>query len=1280
MFKLSTQLFLFLYASSFSAFSQPDFKNDIISKANETVTENNSNINFIENKGQWPIDVNYMMSLYGQTAWFMHSGVRFDIWEFEEFKGEERMQHDHNGIKELYSENKRKQKGHIFQLQLINASGKYSVEESNKSTTYYNYFLGNDSTKWASNVELYREVSYNEAWKGIDVHFYSSPSGELEYDFLVAPHADPQDIQFKFNGGYSTKVDENGRLVIQTQLGPVVFSAPKSFQEVNGQKQYVESEYTQDLNGTISFSFPKGYNREIALVIDPILTWSTFFNGASSNADAGSIALDANNNPVIAGVTPAINFPITLGAYNQVFSGGTGDCYVSKLSADATNLIFSTFLGGGEYENLSSLKFNSVGEIVVGGSTLSINFPMTVGAYNTNFSFSPFSNNEGYVTKLTSDGAALLFSTYINETNSVYALEITATDEILIGGTAPVGFATTPGAYSQTFNGGGYDAFLLKLNSNGTNALFSTYLGGNDYDYIEEISISNTGDIIIVGETRSFDFPTTSGAFDQTFNGTIGSSTDGFVAKFNSNGSVLLFSTLIGGSATEYLYCLELNSCGDIIVAGLTFSDDFPVSANAYGSASGGGVDACAFVLSNNGSVLLASTYLGTPGFDMTNGLIVDGNGEIIWGIVTDPGLVTTAGALQPSNAGARDFYLSKFSSDLTTLVYGTYLGGTGNEWGQATAATPMVAHDSCIVVSMITQSANFPTTPGVFQPAQLNVGSYATAIVEICGISSGALAQATITVYDTICVGGQFLSPQGNSYGAGSYNETYTNVLGCDSLVAFVITEVTTITTTVNENICFGTQYISNQGNNYSAGSYDEFYMTTSGCDSIVTFIITELLTIPDTVINETICVGTQYTSPLGNTYGVGTHVEIYNSVDGCDSTVTFSITELLSPTITMNVTVCFGQQYTTPAGNSYGVGSYDEIYPALQGCDTIVTFIITEVNNITDTIYETICFGEQYISPQGNSYSSGLFDESYSAAGGCDSIVTFVISEMPQIVNTVFSHTVCYGDQFISAQGNSYSSGVYEEVYTSLGSGCDSIVEYVITELSDLSVTNTEWVCFGSDFISLEGAVFTPGTYIEPLTAINGCDSSITLIVSEYDEVVVDFYFDGTDLTSLNSEVHFINTSQGVDSFIWEFGDSSPTSSEVSPLHEFPNFQAGVYYVTLTGNNLLGCSGEIVKPILIQEELIFYIPNTFTPDGDEFNQVFKPVFTSGFDVYDYTIIIFNRWGQQIFVSSDIEIGWDGSYNGKSSQDGMYTWKVEFKELSSDTRQSCVGHVNLIR
>jgi gliding motility-associated-like protein len=231
-------------------------------------------------------------------------------------------------------------------------------------------------------------------------------------------------------------------------------------------------------------------------------------------------------------------------------------------------------------------------------------------------------------------------------------------------------------------------------------------------------------------------------------------------------------------------------------------------------------------------------------------------------------------------------------------------------------------------------------------------------------------------------------------------------------------------------------------------------------------------------------------------------------------------------------------------------------------------------------------------------------------------------------------------------------------------------------------------------SDGTVLTGCTSVTNTFEQPgcydisltVTSANGCVTSLTQpdLICVDANPVASFMPSAWQISELDMNVDFNNTSINATDYIWDFGDTSPLSTEENPSHDYTGNEIGIYDVTLIAISPAGCTDTAYSTIQIYEEVIFYVPNTFTPDDDTYNPIFKPIFTSGYDPFDYGLYIYNRWGEIIFESHNTEIGWDGTYGSNQEiemvQDGTYTWKIEFKVTKNDERRLEVGHVNVIR
>ena len=439
------------------------------------------------------------------------------------------------------------------------------------------------------------------------------------------------------------------------------------------------------------------------------LVWSTFLGGTDIE-EASGLAVDTSGNSYVAGRTCSTDFPVTPGAYDESFNGGTDDAYVAKLNDTGDALVFATFLGGSGDDFASDLCVDDAGNIYVVGSTTSADFPTTPGAYDTTFNGS----EDVFVAKLNATGDTLLYSTFIGGANDDSPRERSAIvlDEAgslyIAGRTASSDFPTTSGSYAPTFGGGGSDGFITKLSADGSALVYSTFLGGSADELCSSLAVNAAGEVYVGGNTDSIDFPTTSGAFDTSHGGW----GDAYVAKLSADGTALLFSTLIGGSGDDTGRHVALTDTGEVYLSGWTDSLNFPVTSGAYGETFNGDRDGFVVLLDATGSAVLAGTYLSGAEFDTVHELELDGSGNLwVSGMVRSEDFPTTPGAFDRTYNGNTDQYVAEFDASLTTLLYGTFVGGMYFEGDYFMALGPA---DNIYVYGR-TQSKNFPFTPDAY-------------------------------------------------------------------------------------------------------------------------------------------------------------------------------------------------------------------------------------------------------------------------------------------------------------------------------------------------------------------------------------------------------------------------------------------------------------------------------------------------------------------------------------------------------------------------------------
>lgn len=613
-----------------------------------------------------------------------------------------------------------------------------------------NYLKG-AASEWRTNIPASDRIRYAGVYPGIDLVFHGRGK-QLEYDFVVAPHADPRLIQIQWSGARNLRVSDDGNLVIATETGSLEWLAPNVYQDVGGGRRPVEGKFK--LLGSNRVGFRLGsYDPASKLVIDPAVVFSTYLGGSRLQAARG-VATDSSGNIYVAGGSDSIDLTTTKGGYQTGYGGGTsllvtGDAFVAKYSAAGT-LIFLTYLGGGGDDAAMGIAVDASGNSYVTGYTNSNNFPVTSGAFQSKFAgFTDSSislpQGDAFVSKLSADGSTLLYSTYLGGAGDDMgtAIAIDSSGSAYVTGTTQSRkFPVTGSAYQATYSGEagqaifpccGYmllagDAFVTKLNSSGTALVYSTLLGGADDDAALAIAVDSNGRATIGGYTISPDFPTTQGALQTKFGGrepqneffNLG---DGFIARFDPTGSNLVFSTFIGGQGDDWVSAILVNSSGNVFATGGTTSMDFPATSGAFQDKYQGPItlpffvdhllgDAFLLQLNSSGTGLGFATYIGGSGDDNAMAMAFDPSGNIVLAGFTNSSSFPAPASLQkfagPAYSQNMDTFGDAFVVQFTAAgkeLYGTYLGGSGNDVGMGLAVTST----GVAVVTGTTASNNFP-------------------------------------------------------------------------------------------------------------------------------------------------------------------------------------------------------------------------------------------------------------------------------------------------------------------------------------------------------------------------------------------------------------------------------------------------------------------------------------------------------------------------------------------------------------------------------------------
>ncbi|HMM06653.1 MAG TPA: SBBP repeat-containing protein [Clostridiales bacterium] len=642
---------------------------------------------FVPNHGQYPQEALFSTSAKHTQFYFMKSRIIHAM--------------------ELTGDEPGGTRGVALSMGFVDANPHLSLQGAEPYEGKVNYFIGSNADEWKSNIPTYGELRYSEVWKGIDLTIRHTQKG-IKLDWHIAPGINPDSIRLTCEGADSLSVGDDGSLVLTHQYGEVREDAPVAYQMIDGRRVDVPCGYRID--GALSYGFwiDEGYDPSRELIIDPLLPYASLLGGNAYD-NAVSVAVDAESCAYITGYTSSADFPTTLGVF-QTTLHGSRSTFVTKFSADGSSLLYSTYLGGsnniGEIGN--SIAIDTAGHAYVVGTTSATDFPVTPGAFQTTMRGDP----SAYVTKISPDGASLVYSTYLggSSINRGRSIRVDTNGSAYVGGhTISSDFPTTPGAFQQS-PPGSTSGFVSKISADGTALIYSTYLGGSSLTEVQGIAIDAAGSVYATGDTYATDFPVTPGAFQTTLKGT----SDVFVTKFSPDGSSLVYSTYVGGSNSVQGSALCIDEQGNAYVTGTVRSTDFPVTPGAAQSAYGGGTtDAFVFKLSADGSALVYSTYLG--GGSQDNGTeiaLASGNRACVAGYTSSSNFPTTPWVRPTTQLGSYSAFLTVVSEDGSSFIVSNYIGGNNT----TSANGIVIGADGSVYITGNTDSTNFPVTPGAFQ------------------------------------------------------------------------------------------------------------------------------------------------------------------------------------------------------------------------------------------------------------------------------------------------------------------------------------------------------------------------------------------------------------------------------------------------------------------------------------------------------------------------------------------------------------------------------------
>jgi gliding motility-associated-like protein len=712
-------------------------------------TEQHLQFKFLENKNQWDKEVKFRANVPNGMLYLKNNSLLYSFFDASSFEHNHQAEHKQDANKIV--------KGHGVEVKFLGANATPAIQNTGQGTEAYNFYLGNNPEKWASNVKSYTQIGYKNLYEGVDMRFYTQDES-LKYEFIVAPNTNTDKIRLEYIGASAVAI-ENGNLKVSTTIHDFMEEHPYCYQEIEGQKIEVPANFVLQ-NNVLSYEFPQGYNKNYTLVIDPTLLFSSY-SGSISDNWGFTATFDNAGNLYAGGITNGQQIPLNIGAFDISFNGNW-DVAIFKFNATGSNLLYGTFLGGAQAEQPSSMVVNNAGNLVIMGSTGSTDFPTSLGAFDRTFNGGTAtslhtlnypSGADIYLTTLSSTGSTLVASTYVGgngndglgEPSVPGALRpmtvnygdefrgdvaIDANDNVYV---ASVTRSTTFPVTSSVAQGQ-QDGVAFRLNANFSSLNWGTYIGGTQDDAAFSIKVATNGDIFICGGTVSNNIGTTAGAYQPTLAG----GAEGYVRRYN-NAGILQNSTYLGTTGYDVAFMLDLDfATNDVYIFGNT-TGTHPISTGVYNNPNSGHF---IYKFNNTLSTRLFSTQIGAvnrgqPSITPTAFMVNDcGNIYLSgWGGLTNAGttgvnlstsgLQTTSDALRGFTDGD-DFYIMILGKNASSLLYATFFGGISNSDGDhVDGGTSRFSRDGVIYHSVCACRDNrIPITAGAWSTTNPAISS----------------------------------------------------------------------------------------------------------------------------------------------------------------------------------------------------------------------------------------------------------------------------------------------------------------------------------------------------------------------------------------------------------------------------------------------------------------------------------------------------------------------------------------------------------------------------
>ena len=1266
------------------------------------------------NHGQWDDRIQYKMDLDFGDLLIENQGLTYQLYDLK--------------IHKAHDEPNYSPKFHIIKTHFVNSQTPTKKTEQSKSSYYRNYFIGKDKSKWQTHINDIQDVVFNKLYPGIDIH-YSSLNNQLKYSLVIEPNTNSSVIEIEISGSDKLTLTGKGDLEIESIFGKIIESAPIAYTvDENGNSKDVNCKFILE-NNKISFELGN-YNHQNTLIIDPQLTFSTF-TGSTADNWGFTACSDLQGNLFAGGIVFGAGYPTTTGVIDATYNNGAGtggtyhiDMGITKFNATGTTLLYSTYLGGSGNETPNSIVSNSAGELFIMGATSSHDYPTTTSAYQPAFGGGvsttqndiPFpGGTDLFITRLSVAGDAIIASTYLGGSDNEalnYGSPLTFNygDQfrgmVEVDQNSNVYFASTthssnfPKVNSSTSLSGAQDAVYGKFDPNLSMLFFSAYFGGTGYEAGNAIQLSHAGDIYMVGGTNSSTLPLGTAGIHSSF---LGGLTDGFVVKINPTSGIVSNGTFLGTNDYDQAYFVQLDLDDKVYVLGQT-RGAYPISSGVYNNPQSG-----QFIhkLSNNLATTEWSTTIGAgTGWEEISptAFLVSDCYDIYfsgWGGLVNAqnslathsssnGFPITTNAYQSTTSG-NNFYIAVLKKDALSLKYATYFGGVASSYNHVDGGTSQFDKQGRIYHAVCGACGGndfgFTTTPGVWSTtnnsSNCNLAAFKfelNSIESIIGNIAPIICMPNPVVFTNNSLNGNFYvwnfgdgtnsfdeNPTHNYTSPGNYiisliaidtNNCYISDTAYFDITLKLFNGAVQVPSTP---ICpDDTLQLHASGGTTYAWSPSQFMDDSTSATPLVSVHqnTTFQVIVSDSCGTDTLSVLVQVLnsgfSVIGDTIlCIGDTIPLNINVSGFSS-------------ISWHPDSIFVDNHVNPAYCFPTVSTNIDVdLVTSEGCLLNATHHISVDSTIPQIIVPDPVFycensGAQVNASGGRSY---LWSPNYFIS--TTNLPSIYINSPKDTMYTVEVSNGC---------GNSIDSVHVHIIQAKAKAGNDTIIcpgeSAYVWASGGVSYQWSPTQFLSDPNSNMSYATPTIPTHLRVIVTDSiGCSDTAYVYVKLFQPASVDA---GPDYFGfIGDEITLTAKGQGTGIYSWyptEYVSCvNCQSTNVSPPKN------ATYIVKFTNEN--GCSAT--DDVSIHFDGIIYVPNTFTPNSDKFNTIFKAV---GGNILSFDMKIFDRWGELIFETKDLSQGWNGTYNGEDSPDGVYVWKIRYVDIEKQIPQEIIGHVTLIR